>query len=304
VTGFKQLSVPPGVIMTTSRLPFGFYKPTPTDHVVKYRGGKMVASGTGVLFLITPWHTFARVPTTVQTIPVSFTELTSDRLGVFVQGEIHIRLDVEAMLTRHDFSVDPWTGIWMSDDPTRLTEDAGKALQGYVRALIKDRTLEEVIVAASDLETEVLSAIAVNDVRLAKLGMRLEGLFITSVKPENRQLSAAIEAKKREEMLAGADKAVSARRMDAASSERELKQYEAETARAMEETRTALIEIRNRNVIAEAVADADAAAKKLEPYRDVDPAVLLALAIEKMAVAGVGEFNLTSDLLSAFRRKE
>ena len=262
----------------------------------------MVASGIGALFLITPWHTFARVPTTVLTIPVSFTELTSDRLGVFVQGEIHVRLDVEAMLTQHDFSVDPWIDTWLKDDPTRVNEDAGKALQGYMRALIKDRTLEDVIVSASDLETQVLAAIEADSSRLTKLGMHLEGLFITSVKPENRQLSAAIEATKREEMLAIADKAISTRRMAAAQSDRELKEYEAGTAQTMEEKRSALIEVRNRNVIAEAGADAEAASKKLEPYRDVDPGVLLALAIRQMAETGVGEFNLTPDLLTALRR--
>ncbi len=288
--------------MSTSRWPFGMFKPGPTDHVVKYRGGKSVASGIGVLFLITPWHTFARVPTTVLTIPVSFTELTSDRLGVFVQGEILVRLDVNSMLTRHDFSVDPWTNTWLSDDPTRVNEDAGKALQGYVRALIKDQTLEEVILAASELESRVLTAINADASRLTDLGIRVEGLFITSVKPENRQLAAAIEAKKREEMLAGADKAINARRMDAAQSDRELKEFEAETARGMEEKRAALIAIRNQNVIAEAEADATAAGKRLDPYRDVDPAVLLALAIDKMAANGVGEFNLTPDLLASLKR--
>lgn len=288
--------------MSVPRFPFSFYRPGPTDHVVKYRGGKPVASGTGELFLITPWHTFARVPTTIVTIPVSFTELTSDRLGVFVQGEVLIRLDVEAMLTQHDFSVDPWTNTWLKDDPMRVNEDAGKALQGYVREFVTGRTLEEVIVAASDLETQVHEAIQADDSRFTKLGMHLEGLFITSVKPENRQLATAIEAKKREEMLAGADKAISARRMAAAESDRELKEFEAETALVIEEKRSALIEVRNRNVIAEAEADATAAQKKLEPFRDVDPAVLLALAIQKMAETGVGEFNLTPDLLASLRR--
>jgi len=288
--------------MSAPRFPFGIFKPGPTDHVVKYHGGKVVASGIGVLFLITPWHTFARVPTTVLTVPVSFTELTSDRLGVFIQGEVHIRLDVEAMLTQHDFSVEPRTNTWLKDDPTRVYEDAGKALQGYVRALIRDRTLEDVIVAASDLEARVLEAIDADGSRFTELGMILESLFITSVRPENRQLAAAIEAKKREEMLASADKAISTRRMAAAQSDRELKEYEAGTAQTMEEKRSALIEVRNRNVIAEAEADATAARSKLEPYRDVDPAVLLALAIDKMAATGVGEFNLSPDLLSSLRR--
>lgn len=288
--------------MSSKRFPFGLYKTAPTDYVVKYRNGRAVAEGTGQLYLITPWHTFARVPATEITIPVSFTELSADRLNVFVQGDLHVRLDVKKILARMDFTVDPWTNAWRSTDFDRLREEAGKALQRSVRAKIATRTLEDAIVSVSSIETDVISAISADKESFLALGLEIVSLFLTSIRPANKELERAVEAKKREEMLAAADKAVSERRMGAAENDRELKQYEAETGRLMEEQRAELIEIRNANIVSEAVADADAIEKRLAPYRNMEGNVLLALAIQEMAKQGVGELNITPDLLSAVGR--
>ena len=100
------------------------------------------------------------------------------------------------------------------------------------------------------------------------------------------------------------DRAVAQRRMDAAESERTLRTFEAETDRTLEEKRAALIEIRNENVINEAEADSKAAAKRLEPYRDMDGQILLALSFKEMAEQGVGELNITPDFLAALNRNK
>ena len=56
---------------------FSFYKAGPTDHVVKYVGGRERAAGKGLWLLVGPRTTIARVPTTDLAVPLAFTELIS-----------------------------------------------------------------------------------------------------------------------------------------------------------------------------------------------------------------------------------
>ncbi|MDP3771246.1 MAG: hypothetical protein Q8R16_03025, partial [bacterium] len=112
----------------------------------------------------------------------------------------------------------------------------------------------------------------------------------------------ALEAKAREEMLADADRALAERRMDAAKSDRGLKEYEAETAEGLERRRAALVEARNANVVAEAQADATAIAKRLEPYEKVDARLVFALGIRELGMSGrVGQVNFTPEFLAAIQ---
>lgn len=284
------------------RFPFRFYRGGPTDHVVKYVAGERRAEGRGKMFLVGPRTTIVRVPTTDLTIPFTFTELTADGQEVVVQGELLAGLILEEILKRRDFSIDVASDDYTSDDPTKIEDDARHALQAYVRREVLGKSLQAALASTASIQDAVRDAIGKDAKAFTVIGVEVRNLFVTSVSPANLDLKRALEAKAREEMLADADRALAERRMDAAKSDRGLKEYEAETAEGLERRRAALVAARNANVIAEAEADATAIAKRLEPYASTDPRLVFALGIRELGASGrIGQVNFTPELLAAFQ---
>lgn len=282
------------------KFPFTLFKGAPTDYIVKYVSGVKRKEGRGGIFFVGPRTTIARVPTTDVAVPFAFIELTADGQQVTVQGEMQVRYLVDRILSRRDFTVDPHFGVYTSRDPEKVAEEAVHTLQTFVRGEIGAKTLKEMLVAAAVLKDAVFAAITANADPWKAVGIEVVSLFITGVAPANLDLKKALEAEAREKMLATADKAVADRRRAAAESDRGLKEYEAETARTLEERRAQLVKVRNANTVAEAEADAKAIDERLRPYRSMDAGTLLALGINEMGKSGrVGTFNVTPDLLSA-----
>ena len=282
-----------------------FYKGRPTDHVVKFVAGKKRQEGPGKVFFVGPRTTIACVPTTDLPQPFAFTEITADGQQLMVQGELHLRLLVQRILGRADLTIDPRTNAYRSDDFSKVKEQSCHALQGFVRRQVQAATLQQSLGAVATLQRAVLAAIAAAAEPFERLGVEVVALFITQVAPDNLDLRRALEAEVRERLLAAADKAVSDRRMRAAESERELKTYEEETAVLLEQQRGRRIAARNANLIAEAKAESEATAKRLEPYQKMDPRTLFALGVREMSSSGkVGQVNFTPELLAAISRAD
>lgn len=282
------------------RLPFTFYRASPTEYVVKFVVGRRRKEGAGRIFFAGPRTVLARFPVTEQVVSFAFSELTSDSQRVMVQGELHARLIVDKMLERRDFTFDAWTGAYNSEDPENVLEEVVHAFQSYVRREVALRPLKEILATAAEVEAAVRSAIAADAAPFDGIGARIERLFVMGITPENLDLKKALEAEAREKMLAAADKAVAERRRAAAENDRALKEYEAETERGLEERRAEMVKVRNANTVAEAEADAKAIEMRLAPYREIDAGTLLALGIKEMGASGrVGTFAVTPELLAA-----
>lgn len=285
------------------RFPFRFFKSGPNDFLVKFVAGRRSAEGKGLIVFVGPRTTLARFPATDVPVPFIFTELTKDGQPFSVQGEVQVRLTVDALIARRDYTIDPVTGEYRTDDPESVNAEAGHALQSYVRRAIEGLDLKAALAATSRLEATILEAITKDAEPFTRLGVTVAALFITSVAPANPDLKKALEAEAREQLFAAADKALADRRRNAAESDRALKEYEAETARTLEEQRAALVKERNANTIAEAEADATAAEKRLAPYRDADPRMLFALGIRELGASNrIGQVNFTPDFLAAMQR--
>ncbi len=282
------------------RFPFSFYHGGPADYIVKYVGGSLRKQGKGLVCLVGPRTSIVRVPSTDQSHSFSFTEMTRDGQQIIAQGELQTRLDIARIIERRDYSVDPRTDAYLSEDPDRIGEEVAHALQAFVRDYACRKTLEEMLVSAADLALTLNIEGEAHASEFADLGVKIIKVFVTSVAPANLDLKKALEAKAREIMLANADKAVADRRKAAAESDRTLKQYDAETAMTLERERAALIEARNTNLLKEATADAEATEKRMAPYKSMPAATLLALGIKDMAASGrIGQVNFTPDLLAA-----
>lgn len=281
-----------------------FYKASPAFWIVEYVNGKARKAGRGGTYFISPWTTIARVPTTEQAFQYAFTELTADGQQIVVQGELQGRLVTERVLERRDFTIDPVDDEYLTEDPERLASEAAHALQTYVRREVQGKTLREALAQATTLQATVLAAIRRDTQAFTDLGIEVVNLFVTSVAPANRDLTRALEAEARERMLADADRAVAERRQAAATSDRTLKAYEADTAKQLEEQRTELVAARNTNVRLEADADADAMRKRLAVFDDMDSAKLFAHGFREMAANGrVGSFNVTPEALEELLRR-
>lgn len=282
------------------RFPCLFYKAGPAEHIVKFVNGDKRREGKGLFCIVGPRTTLVSVPVTDQSISWNFTELTNDRQQVVVQGELSVRYIPDELISRRDFTIDPSSGAYESEDPESVYEEISHLLQSFVRGKVEKLALRESLAATADIERDVLAAVKSASGAFRELGVEIKNLFVTDVTPANPDLKKALEAEEREKMLSAADRALAERRKSAAENDRVLKEYEAETAQRLEAERAKLIEERNKNLSAEAAADADAVAKRLAPYANVAPGLVLALGIREIAASGrIGQFNFTPDVLAA-----
>lgn len=284
------------------RLPVTFYRAGPADYVVRYVAGERRAEGRGLVCFVGPRTSIARVPTADLIVPFAFTELTADDQQVVVHGSARIRFRPTTIVDRVDFAIDPWTGEHLAEEEPEesVREEVRRVLQAIVRDAMRPKDLRAAIAAAAELTVSIDGAVAGKRDALAALGVDVLDLAINAVVPANPDLKKALEAEAREQMLAAADRALAERRQAAAASERTLKEYEADTAERLEARRKALVVARNANLVAEATADAEAIAKRLAPYQDIEAPVLLALGIRELATSGkVGQVTFTPDFLAA-----
>ncbi|MBI2483376.1 hypothetical protein HYV74_04360 [Candidatus Uhrbacteria bacterium] len=283
------------------RLPFTWYRATPAEYVVKFVNGARRAEGKGKIFFVGPRTTLARVMATEFGIGYAFTERTADGQEVVVHGEVVVRFDVQKMLDRHDFSFDPRSGVGEGSEDV-VESEVQAVLQTYVRREIATKKLKDALASAAALQATVAEMIKNDSAAFDALGVGVCNLFVTNVSPANLDLKKALEAEAREQMLAAADRALADRRMDAARNDRSLKEFESDTAMTLEQRRAALVEARNKNVVAEAEADAEANRKRLEPYAHVDPRMVFALGIRELGANGrIGQFNVTPEFLAAMQ---
>lgn len=282
----------------------GYFRPhSATDYVAKFVNGAKRSEGRGKSFIYGPRTTLARIPTTEQVVTFMFREITNDGQALVVNGNCYVRLDPAKLLSRYDFTINPATNAYIdADSLERLKVEIRSRLQTYVRLAVQAGNLQSHMADTANLEKQIVSSVVTGNQIFVDLGLLEIRVLVSGIEPGNKDLQKALEAKKREELLAGADKAQADRHMASAQSLRELKQYEAATALTLESEREKLIAVQNENLLKEAAAQAEANTKKLEVYKTLEPGKLFALALQDMANHGnVGTVNLTSDLLSAIQ---
>ncbi|HMB90417.1 MAG TPA: SPFH domain-containing protein [Rhodothermales bacterium] len=276
------------------------FKGEPSTHVIKYKSGQIAEQGEGLSFFYTPFNTtVVAIPTTTRDAAFIFNETTADYQDVAVQGQCTYRLvDPERVAVLLDYSIDPRTQRYKTDDPEKLEGRILNALQTQSRGWIRARPLEEVLAGAEPLSGIMLNQVR-SDAALQELGVRVESLYLTSItaSPETKK---ALEAEYRESLLRRADQAIYDRRAATVAEERKIRQSELSTEIELEQNRQRLVELQTQNNLTEAEADAKAEAMKLEPYTNIPAAVLLSLAAQEWAKRGgsIDALTLTPDLLT------
>jgi hypothetical protein len=211
-----------------------FIKVQPTTYVLQYKSGLVKREGAGLAFFYyAPTTSMVAVPMGSEDVPFIFDENSADFQQITVQGQVTYRIsDPKKIGALLDFSINPVTQKYISEDPTKLSQRIINAVKVLTRKGLQRLPLRDALRATDTMTTQVASAIKDNS-ELQALGVEILGLSFLAIKP-TPETARALEAEAREQILKVADEAVYARRNSAVEQERRIKENELNTEIAVE----------------------------------------------------------------------
>ncbi len=306
-----------------------YLKAPSTTYVMHFRGGHVTRQGAGLsFFYFAPTSVIVQVPVSSIDVPFAFTEVSSDFQDVTIQGNLTYRISEPAKLAALlDYSVDG-RGRFLSDDPSKLAERLVHVAQTGARTFVQSHPLRDVLAGLGAL-AEAITAALRSSPTVTQLGAEVLEVAVVSLRAEP-EMSKALQAEAREQLLKEADEAIYARRNTAVELERTIRENELQTEIAVaqkqrevretqmqaeiavEQQRATLVESKVENERKEAEARGNALRAVLDPVRDVDWRTLLAMqgradastlisaAFDQLAgnAEKIGQLNISPDLLS------
>lgn len=306
----------------------------PTAHILRYRRGRLLESGTGLAFWFYPMNAaVAEVPTDDKELPFLVHGKSADFQDVAVQGEIHYRIaDPEALARLIDFSIDLRTGRVLKNPldqiATMLTGQCQQvAMERVTRVNIRELLVDGPAVIRAHLEAEFR-----DDARITEMGIEVVTVRVAAVSP-TAELEKALQTPTREQLQQAADQATFERRAVAVEKERAIAENELQNQIELARREEALIEQQGLN--ARRRAEEEAAAEvvgaetkattvrmgaqaraeqirlvegakvaaerdRLAEYRELAPEVILGLAAQELAgkLNTIEHLNITPDVLA------
>ncbi len=276
-----------------------YFKGEPNSYVIRYKNGQIKEHGKGLDFWYMPFNTsIALVNAVSQDAPFIFNESTTNFQEVAIQGQITYRLEQALDAAEYlDFSIEPATGQYKSNDPDKLSQRVINAVQAHTRKGINAISLEQALISVKEIASQVLIDVQ-NEASLKRLGVIVESLYFTAITP-TPEMQKALEAEYRESLQKNADKAIYERRAASVEEERKIRQREMDTDVELENRRKDLVEKQAENSLKLAEAEAKADEMKLEPYGNLAPQALIGLALKEFAgnAGKIGSLNITPDML-------
>ena len=316
------------------RYPFLYHLRAETHaHVVRARGGKVVAQWRGLAFWFRPLtHSVAEVPLDDRELTFLAHGRARDFQEVTVQGAVTWRIvDAARAAERVDFSLDLRTGRWRHR-PVEQLEGllTGLAEQVVQRAVASHPVAELMAASLAATQSHIAEAIMGLTV-LAELGVRVEGVRVGDLRP-SPEVERALQTPARERIQQSADEATFARRALAVDKERAIAENELANRIELAKREADLIEQRGRNAHREAeelaaarkveaageaervqlaaeaeasrirqtlLAKAEGEAARLALYRDLPQSVIVALAAQSFAekLNKIEHLNVSPELL-------
>ncbi|GCE22439.1 SPFH domain-containing protein [Dictyobacter kobayashii] len=278
---------------------FSYFKAEPTEYIFAYSNGRVLRQGAGRSFWYWgPSTTIARVPLSTVDTPFIFNETTSNFQAVTVQGQITYRvIEPQTISQLLNFTIDPRTHTYRSEDPARLNQRIVNIVQMHTRNLLQQLSLEDALRSSELLARNVFERLSAEQA-LTQMGIACVSLFYTTLKA-SPEMTKALEAEHREALQQRADQAIYSRRAEAVEQERKIKQNELATSVALEQSRKELVNLKGENARQEAEFEAEATRVRLNPYRELQPQQLLALAFRQFADNShkIGNLTITSEIL-------
>jgi hypothetical protein len=255
-----------------------YYKGEPSKFVIKYRSGKIKRKGMGIGF----WY--RRKRNNIVTIPAMtidsnyiFNEISKNHQNITLQGHFTYKIkDPLVMAKILDFTIDPFTDYYLSEDPEKLE----LRIRNVVHMMVKGKVLKMSLIDANEAKI------------LEEMGIEILSIAFTSIKA-TPEISNALEADYRESLQRKADEAIYARRAAAVEQESKIKENQLQTQIILEEQKKKLISLEGENIINEAEFKAQAEKMELDVYQKMKPDKLLAHALKELAANAEKIGNLT-----------
>lgn len=312
-----------------------FRKFEPNQYVIKVKRGKVKDKGLGLSFLYnTNLTSMLVVPSTALDTGFTFSDImTSDYQSIYVQGDISFVIeDYEKAAQLVDFSYrsEKEYERVLFEAKEKMANKVINAAKVSVVQLICKKDVREAVSISRELESILFEDLKENEM-LKQYGLSILGVSILSVLP-GKETKHALESTTREQILKEQDDAIFMRRnacieqervirenelqteITIAEKEKEKKEKEMDTKIALEEERIKLTELETENAKRTSDSKAYDLRAQFEVYKEIDPALLEILAMNKMdtkaviakAFLGMGEradkignLNISPDLLSS-----
>ena len=296
----------------------------PTTYIRHAKNGRVVHEGVGESFWFLPLSAvLSEVPVDDQELPLTFHARTADYQDVFIQATLTYRLAEPALaVERIDFGIDPHSGAWDAEPLVQLGGLLTDLAQQHALEVLGRLRLAEALVDAPPLLRERIESALSTDERLVALGITVVAVRVGPIRPEP-DLERALGTPARELVQQDADRATFERRALAVESERAIAENELQNQIELSAREQELIVQRGRNeqrrvedaaaasrveataqaervrVIGEAEGDAERA--RLAAYGDLQPPILLGLALKELAanLPEIEQLTLAPDVLGA-----
>lgn len=277
----------------------GHFKAEPTEYILAYRNGNIFRQGIGRTFWYwKPSTSIVSIPTSTVDALFVLNEKSNDFQTVTLQGQITYRITApETIAQLLNFTIDPQTHDYLSDDPTKLDQRIINVVQTCARKELQQLSLEEALRSAETLERTILTQLQAEQT-LTTMGIACVSLFFTSIK-STAEMMKALEAEYREALQKRADQAIYSRRAEAVEQERQIKQNELSTAVDLEQRRQELVDLEGENAQKQAEFEAEATRTQLVPFQSLDTRLVMALAFRSFAdnAQKIGNLTITSEIL-------
>jgi len=277
-----------------------YFKAEPTEFARMRVKGKLKKEGEGISGFYLPFRTtIEMVSVGVNDQPFAFQEVSQDNQEVALQGGFVYRIsDPKVAMRVYNFSIDPHTKQYQSDDGSKLPAHVLQLVRGETRKLIQGANLEGILRMGDELSEKITQALSKRDLR-AVSGVEFRTLYFESIRPKP-EIAKALEATYRESLLQKADEAVYGRRALAVEKERTIQQNEMRTRIELEERRKSLVELEGANTLSLAGFKAEAIQKEMAAYNGIEANKIVAQALLSMGqnAAKIGNLTITPDLLA------
>jgi len=294
----------------------------PTSYIRHTKNSRVVHEGVGQSFWFLPLSAvLSEVPVDDQELPLTFHARTADFQDVFVQATLTYRLaEPASAVERIDFGVDPGSGQWDAEPLEQLAGLLTDLARQHALELLGRLQLAEALVDAPPLlRAEIESALDADE-RLREIGIAVVAVRVGPIRPET-DLEKALGTPARELVQQEADRATFERRALAVESERAIAENELRNQIELAAREQELIAQRGRNeqrrvedaaaasrvetaaqaervrVVGEAEGDAERA--RLVAYGELQPPILLGLALKELAanLPEIEHLTLAPDVL-------
>jgi len=317
-------------------------------YVIHSVNGKVKREGRGLsFFYFAPVSNIIAVPLGSRDIQFIFNETTRDFQTLTIQGQVTYAIQQpKALAELLDFTLDGETD--QAENFEKLNQRLNNEAQTATSAFIQGLELKEALRSARNIGERISSGLKTS-AAIKLLGVEIVSVDVLAVRP-TPEMAKALETETREGLQKDADEAIYSRRNFAVEQERKIKESELNTEIAVQEKqkqinekqweikvvdaeksrqlremkieadisvenrRTKLTEIQAANDKCIADAKGYSLEKTLQPYKDIDWRILMAIqpgsvsAMDHIGIAfrelaenstKIGTLNITPDLLES-----